>query len=194
VVIGGGKVALRKIKTLLECGADITVISPSLDPELTELVEAKGIDHISREYEPEDTKDVFIVFAATGVKEINSKVAMNANKQRMLVNVVDSPEESDFIIPSLIRRGDLILAVSTSGRSPALAKKIRTRLEQVFGEEYGLLLSMIKDIREEFKKQGVGISAESWQKALDLDLLLDLLKRGKREKARSFLLKELKSH
>jgi siroheme synthase-like protein len=194
VVIGGGKVALRKIKTLLECGADITVISPALDPELTELVEAKGIDHISREYEPEDIKDAFMTIAATDVTETHLKIAEEARNQRTLVNISDSPEQSDFIVPSFFRRGDLILAVSTSGRSPALAKKIRTRLEQVFGEEYGLLLSMIKDIREEFKKQGVGISAESWQKALDLDLLLDLLKRGKREKARSFLLKELKSH
>lgn len=194
MVIGGGKVALRKIKTLLECGADITVISPSLDPEITELVEAKGIDHISREYEPEDTKDAFMTIAATDVTETHLKIAEEARNQRTLVNISDSPEQSDFIVPSFFRRGDLILAVSTSGRSPALAKKIRTRLEQVFGEEYGLLLSMIKDIREEFKKQGVGISAESWQKALDLDLLLDLLKRGKREKARSFLVKELKSH
>jgi siroheme synthase-like protein len=193
VVVGGGKIALRKIKTLLECGADITVISPSLDPELTELVEAKGIDHISREYEPEDTKDVFMTIAATDVTETNLKIAEEARNQRTLVNISDSPEQSDFIVPSFFRRGDLILAVSTSGRSPALAKKIRTRLEQVFGEEYGLLLSLIKEVRSELKQRGRVVSANAWQEALDLDLLIGLLREGQKEEVKAILLKKLEA-
>ena len=193
VVIGGGKIALRKIKTLLECGADITVISPSLDPELTELVEAKGIDHISREYEPEDTKDVFMTIAATDVTETNLKIAEEARNQRTLVNISDSPEQSDFIVPSFFRRGNLILAVSTSGMSPALARKIRSKLEKNFGEEYGLLLSLIKEVRSELKQRGRVVSANAWQEALDLDLLIGFLREGQKEEVKAILLKKLEA-
>ncbi len=193
VVVGGGEVALRKVRALLECGADVTVVSPTLEPELTKFVEAKRIRPIYREYKPGDLKGAFIAFAATDVKEINSKVAKNTTERGMLVNVVDSPEESDFIMPSLIRRGDLILAISTSGTSPALAKKIRTRLEQIFGEEYVSLLSVIKEVRKELKQEEVRVSAEDWQEAIDLDLLLGLIKTGKREDARAALLKKLKT-
>jgi siroheme synthase-like protein len=193
VVIGGGKVALRKVKTLLECGADIKVISPHLDPELAELILTEGIDYISREYEPEDTKDVFMTIAATDVTETNLKIAEEARNQRTLVNISDSPEQSDFIVPSFFRRGDLILAVSTSGRSPALARKIRSKLEKNFGEEYGLLLSLIKEVRSELKQRGRVVSANAWQEALDLDLLIGLLRAGQKEEVKAILLKKLEA-
>ena len=193
VVVGGGKIALRKIKTLLECGADITVISPSLDPELTELVEAKGIDHISREYEPEDTKDVFMTIAATDMREINVKVAADARKRGILINIADNSELSNFIIPSYFRRGGLTMAISTSGMSPALARKIRSKLEKNFGEEYGLLLSLIKEVRSELKQRGRVVSANAWQEALDLDLLIGLLREGQKEEVKAILLKKLEA-
>jgi len=105
VVIGGGQVAFRKIRTLLDCGASVTVISPVLHPDLSELANKKSIQVIRRSYKSRDLKGAFIVIAATGTKETNRKVAKEAGRVGALVNVVDDPEPSDFIVPSLLRRG-----------------------------------------------------------------------------------------
>jgi len=191
VVIGGGNVALRKVKMLLDCGANVAVISPRLHQDLERLVEEGAIRWIERKYDPRDLKNMMIAIAATNVQEINERVAQDAKKRKILVNVADDLEQSDYIIPSFFRRGDLTIAISTGGGSPALARKIRTKLEQIFGEEYGLLLSLIEEVRSEIKLQGIGVSPEAWQKALDLDLLIDLLKADQREKAKGVLLGNL---
>jgi siroheme synthase-like protein len=192
VVVGGGEVALRKVRALLDSGAKVVVVSPTLNSGLAQLAEVGTISLISREYEPKDLKDAVIVVAATDIAEVNQKIAKKARKHGFLVNVADRPEASDFIMPSLVRRGDLILAVSTSGASPALAKKIRMRLEQTFGEEYSPLLSLIKEVRQELKAQQLRVNAEDWQNALDLDLLTHLIQAGEREKAKAALLEKLK--
>jgi len=194
VVIGGGKVALRKTKALLECGAEITLVSPALNPELNKLIKKRRIEHISRKYEPEDLKDAFIIMAATDSAETNLKIALEARNQRIFVNIANNLDQSDFIIPSSFRRGDLTIAVSTAGRSPALTKKIRTRLEKIFGEEYVSLLSLVKEVRSELKQKGISISAEVWQEALDLDLLINLIQSGKQKEIKSFLLNKLEGH
>ena len=192
VVVGGGEVALRKVRALLDCGAEVVVVSPTLNPDLAQLAEVGTISVISREYEPKDLKDAVIVVAATDIAEVNQNIAKKARKHGILVNIVDRPEESDFIMPSLVRRGDLILAASTSGASPALAKKIRMRLEQTFGEEYSPLLSLIKEVRQELKEQRLRVNTEDWQNALDLDLLTHLIQAGERQKAKAVLLEKLK--
>jgi len=192
VVVGGGEVALRKVRALLDSGAKVVVVSPTLNSGLAQLAEVGTISLISREYEPKDLKDAVIVVAATDIAEVNQKIAKKARKHGFLVNVADRPEASDFIMPSLVRRGDLILAVSTSGASPALAKKIRMRLEQTFGEEYSPLLSLIKEVRQELKAQQLRVNAEDWQNALDLDLLTHLIQAGERQKAKAALLEKLK--
>jgi siroheme synthase-like protein len=192
VVVGGGEVALRKVRALLDSGARVVVVSPTLNSGLAQLARVETISLISREYEPKDLKDAVIVVAATDIAEVNQKIAKKARKHGILVNVVDRPEESDFIMPSLVRRGDLILTVSTSGASPALAKKIRMRLEQTFGEEYSPLLSLIKEVRQELKEQQLRVNTEDWQNALDLDLLTHLIQAGEREKAKAVLLEKLK--
>jgi siroheme synthase-like protein len=192
VVVGGGEVALRKVRTLLNCGAKVVVVSPALNSDLAQLAEAGTISVISREYEPKDLTDAVIVVAATDIAEVNQNIAKKARKHGILVNVVDRPEASDFIMPSFVRRGDLVLAVSTSGASPALAKKIRMRLEQTFGEEYSPLLSVIKEVRQELKEQQLRVNMEDWQNALDLDLLTYLIQAGEREKAKAVLLEKLK--
>ncbi|MEW6376850.1 MAG: bifunctional precorrin-2 dehydrogenase/sirohydrochlorin ferrochelatase [Thermodesulfobacteriota bacterium] len=193
IVVGGGKVALRKVKILLDCGANVTVISPTLHPDLAQLVNKKALHRISREYKSGDLGDAVIVIAATDVKEINDQATDEAKRLGALVNVVDDPEPSDFIIPSFFRRKDLTIAVSTSGMSPALAKKIRTTLEEKFGEEYALLLSLIGEVRTDLKRQGIIVSPEVWQRAIDLDLLSGFLRSGERKKAKAFLLTKLKA-
>jgi siroheme synthase-like protein len=188
IVVGGGKVSLRKIKMLLDCEAKVTVISPTLHPDLTQLVNKKALHGISRKYELGDLEDAVIVIAATDVKEINEQVAEEAKRLGVFVNVIDDPDSSNIITPSFFRRGDLTVAISTAGRSPALARKLRTKLEQIFGEEYAILLPLIEEVRSELKLRGIGVSPEAWQEALDINLLIDLLKADQREKARAVLL------
>jgi len=194
VGIGGGEVALRKARALLDCGAEVTVVSPTLHPDLAKLGEARSIRPIHRDFQPEDLAGATIAIAATDVKEVNQRVADAAREQGVLVNVADDSERSDFIFPSFFRRGGLTIAVSTSGMSPALARKIRTRLEGIFGEEFALLLSMIRDVRSELKGQGIAVSADAWQEALDLDLLIGLVRGGQAEEARALLRSRLEAH
>ena len=192
VVVGGGRVAFRKVTTLLNCGADITVISPKPHAEISKLFKNKAIRLVRRNYERGDLRRAALSIAATHVKEINRKVAEESKKNGTPVNVVDDAELSDFIIPSSFRRGGLSVAVSTSGMSPALAKKIRAKLEKKIGIEYAYLLSLIAEIRSEIRKKGLRVSAKTWQESLDLDSLILFLKAGRHEEAKASLLGKLK--
>jgi siroheme synthase-like protein len=193
VVIGGGKVALRKAKMLLDCGANVFVISPKPHPDIARLSKERTIHLIQRDYEAQDLKGAVIAIACTNVKEVNRKVADEAKKAGILVNVADDSEPSDFIIPAFFRRGNLTLAVSTSGKSPALARKIRMKLEKSFGEEYASLLSLIGEVRSTLKEKGYIVDAEAWQEALDIDLLIQLVRSGQRKKAKVILLTKLEA-
>ncbi len=194
VVIGGGVVALRKVRALLDCSAKVTVVSPTIHPGLAQLAEAGRISPIRREFKPGDLAGAVIAIAATDERAINQKVSDEARDRGVLVNVVDSSEQSDFIIPSFFRRGDLTIAVSTAGMSPALARKIRTKLEGLLGEEFALVLSIIGDVRSAFQQQGIRVAADAWQEALDLDLLIGLVQEGRPEEARDILRARLEAH
>jgi siroheme synthase-like protein len=191
VVAGGGSVALRKVKTLLEHGAEVIVISPDLCSGLTGLAENRQIQVHRRQYRQGDLKDVFIAVAATDNKDINREIMNEARTEAVLINIVDDAENSDFIVPAHMRREDITIAVSTAGKSPALARKIRTKLEKEFGEEYNNLCKLISETRSEIKKRGLNINNDTWQQGLDLDTLIDLLKKGDREKAKTFLYNKL---
>src|SRR3990172_11961296 len=122
IVIGGGKVAERKILSLLDCKADVTVISPKVTRFIQKLSDESKISILKRYFRKEDLKEAFLVIAATNSSRINRKIIQEANKRKILINVVDSPELCDFIMPSLIRRGDLLITISTGGKAPALSK------------------------------------------------------------------------
>ncbi|MFC1982302.1 bifunctional precorrin-2 dehydrogenase/sirohydrochlorin ferrochelatase, partial [Chloroflexota bacterium] len=130
--------------------------------------------------------------AATYNSEINRRVVAEARRNAILVNVVDDTENSDFVVPSYMRRGDVAIAVSTGGTSPALARKIRSRLEKELGNEYALLADLVGEVREELRQQKIKIDGDGWQEALDLDQLLDLLRKGEKERAKARLLNNLK--
>jgi siroheme synthase-like protein len=191
VVVGGGQVALRKVGVLLEHGADVKVISPNLCPELVKLAEDGVIRALSREYKTGDIKNAFVSIAATDNNQINHRVVAEARERSVLVNVVDDAEHSDFIVPSHMRRGEVTVAISTGGKSPALARKLRSRLEKQWGDEYALLADIISEARTEIRQRKIRVSSDSWQEALDLDMLLDLLKKGEGEKAKDVLLTNL---
>jgi precorrin-2 dehydrogenase / sirohydrochlorin ferrochelatase len=148
VVIGGGTVAERKTLALLEAGAEVTIISPALTAKLSELSDAGKITHLQKQFEESDLSGEFLVIAATPSAEVNTLVARSCRKRHVLVNVAVPPEESSFIVPSVVERGDLMIAISTSGSSPALAKKIRQDIEQRYGSEYGIFLDKISSVRK----------------------------------------------
>lgn len=192
VVVGGGEVARRKAESLLERGAEVKVISPDLCAGLDRLAEMGEIALLRRRYQPGDLEGAFLAIAATDDYTTNLEVAKEARDTGALVNVVDDPAHSDFIVPSSICRGEVTIAISTAGRSPALARKIRTRLEEGFGEEYASLALLVDEVRTEVKRQGLKVNGDDWQEALDLDSLTELLKKGDREKAREVLISNLK--
>ena len=192
VVVGGGQVALRKVSALLEHGAKVEVISPALCPELAQLADDGEITALCREYGRGDLKGAFVAIAATDDSETNLKVAEEARLNAVLVNVVDDAKNSNFILPSYVRRGDVTIAVSTAGKSPALARKIRTRLEKDFGDEYASLALLLDEVRTEVRRQGIQFNGDAWQEAIDLDLLVELVRKGDSEKARALLFSNLK--
>lgn len=153
VVVGGGEVAERKIKSLLEKGASVTIISPEITSRLEQLGREGKISHLPVTYFSSPLKDAFLVIAATDDRTINSCVAQDASKLGILVNVVDSPTESSFILPATLNRGDLVIAVSTAGKSPALARKIKEDLAFIYPEEYSDLLDMITKARGKIKSK-----------------------------------------
>ncbi|MFC1977077.1 bifunctional precorrin-2 dehydrogenase/sirohydrochlorin ferrochelatase [Chloroflexota bacterium] len=193
VVVGGGQVAFRKVKTLLEHGAVVAVVSPDLCSELNQLAKSGQIRVLQRSYRAGDLQDAVIAIAATDDSNTNLEVAKEGRKRAILVNVVDDAESSDFIAPSYVRRGDVTIAVSTAGRSPALARKIRTRLEKDFGDEYASLALLLDEVRAEVKRQGIKVNGDTWQETIDLGLLFDLLREGNSEKAKAILLNNLKA-
>ena len=152
VVIGGGRVAERKVESLLKCGGHVTVISPDLTPQLKVLVSQKKIEHIYRDYQEGDLKGVFLVFSATDDPHVNTFVTREAQREGALINVVDTPKMCNFIVPSVMDRDDLVISISTNGKSPALAKRIREELETNYGEEYGVFLAILGAVREKLLK------------------------------------------
>lgn len=192
IVVGGGQVALRKVRTLLEHGANITVISPEFCPELNQLAENGEIEARQQGYREGDLAGAFVVIAATDDGAINQQVVREARETGALINVVDDADNSDFIAPSVVRRGDITIAISTAGRSPALARKLRTKVEEDFSDEYASLVNLVGEVRTEVRQQGIPVDNERWQEALNLDLLIGLLRQGEAEKAKSMLLSNLK--
>ncbi len=144
IVIGGGKVAERKAASLLRSGAELTVISPELTARLKKEKAKKRINHVARKYQKGDLKNAFLVIAATASHEINKRASVDAPA---LINVVDTPGLCNFIVPSVVRRGPLTIAISTSGVSPAIAKKIRKELEKLYGSRVTKHLNALKKMR-----------------------------------------------
>jgi siroheme synthase-like protein len=193
LVVGGGQVALRKVKTLLEHNANVKVVSPILCSELNQLATDGAIRTIQRDYKSEDLQHAFISIAATDNVKTNERVASEARRRGILVNVVDDPKNSDFIVPSCLKRGNVIVAVSTSGRSPALARKIRSELEKNVKAEYEHLAVIAEEVRSELKQQGITASSDAWQEILNSNSLIELLKQGKNQEAKKIMLTRLKA-
>lgn len=147
LVVGGGEVGARKVETLLSCGASVGVVSPEVVPWLEEEIQKETVELVGSHYDEDQLQGCFLVIAATDDMELNCRIARDAEQRRILCNVVDYPKEGDFILPALVQRGALTLAVSTSGKSPALARALRQDLEQRFGMEYAHFLELMGAVR-----------------------------------------------
>jgi precorrin-2 dehydrogenase/sirohydrochlorin ferrochelatase len=147
VVIGGGRVAERRVLGLIECGAKVAVISPRLTPKLRELSKKNKIRYIERPYRPRDLKGAHLAVASTDNQGVNRRVYREAKRLGILVNVVSAPLLSDFTAPSVVRRGDLMITISTAGKSPGLSRRLRMDLEKIFGEEYEVFTEILGRVR-----------------------------------------------
>lgn len=148
VVVGGGAVASRKVKLLLECGAQVRLVAPELAPDLQALWESGKMKAHLREYRPGDLQDCDLAFAATNRREVNRAVWEEARRLGKWVNVADSPELCDFTLPSAVRRGPLVLSVSTSGASPALAARLARELDQQYPEHLADYVRWLSEARQ----------------------------------------------
>ena len=182
VIIGGGEVAERKAERLIECGARVTIVSRSLTPLLEERKKARKIVHVDKDYEEKALQGAFMVIGATDRNEINAQISHDAFSLGILVNIVDDPDKCNFILPSLVQQGDLSIAISTAGKSPALAKKLREDLQQRYGPEYQVLLGIMGSLRKKVLAQG---NASRDNKALFAELvhsnILQAIRDGNRD-------------
>jgi len=185
VVIGGGHVAERKVRTLLDAGARVRVVAD--DPTRGIIGRAKNgeIELLERRYATGDLAGAVVAVAATDDEEVNRGVFAEATELGIPVNVVDQVELCTFIAPSIVRQGDLVLAISTGGNAPALAVRIRERLEREFGEEYARFLELMGEVRASVKVPGdQDERAKAWYRVIDSDVM-DLVRAGEMDRART---------
>jgi siroheme synthase-like protein len=188
IVIGGGHVAAEKVRGLLNAEADITIVSPDLLPELEEHKSAGRIAHIARAYRESDLDDGYeFIMVATDDGAINAEVAAAGKNRRLWVNAADDPKNCDFILPSVVRKGKITLAASTSGTSPALARRLREELEAYLTEDMPALADLLAEVRQEVRRRGIKIESDTWQHAID-ERLRVLLAQRRYEEARRHLL------
>lgn len=153
LVVGGGAVAARKVTLLRKAGGTVTVVSPELSADLSEQVQSGAIQHHARRFQANDLEGMHLVIAATDDVEVNAEVSRLAQARAIPVNVVDNPELCSFIVPSILDRSPVMIAVSTGGASPVLARQLRSRLETLIPSAYGRLASMVEEFREPAKQR-----------------------------------------
>jgi uroporphyrin-III C-methyltransferase/precorrin-2 dehydrogenase/sirohydrochlorin ferrochelatase len=188
LVVGGGKVAARKVALLHRAGAFISTVSPLLCNELRTLLEQGAITHVARDFQNEDLDDAVLVIAATDDEAVNRRVSELARSQRIPVNVVDSPDLCSFIMPSIIDRSPVQIAVSTGGASPVLARLLRSRLESFIPAAYGRLAKLVDEYRQRVKQRFSNTKQRRyfWENILQ-GRVAELLFTGHEEKARAAL-------
>jgi precorrin-2 dehydrogenase/sirohydrochlorin ferrochelatase len=168
IVIGGGSIATQKIPLLLQARARVRVISLKLHPHLVEYVRRREIDWHPKAYAPADLEAAFLVIAATSIRELNASVFAEAERRNILCNSVDDTDRCHFYYGSVVQRGDLQIAISTNGKSPALAQRLRLELEQQFVPEYADWLEWLGAARDVLRSKGSGSDAETTKRWLHL--------------------------
>lgn len=188
VVIGGGAMAEEKILSLLEAGARVTVIAPELTDALANLTWKQRFVWVNRGYASGDLRGAYLAIAADMDRSRNAQIAGEAERERVLLNCLDDPPHCRFIFPSIHRQGDLVIALSTTGKCPALAVRIRQKLAAEYGPEYGEFLRMVGAMRDRIASlvPDFGTRRELWYRLVD-SRALGLLKAGRRGEAEAVL-------
>ncbi|MCI0338695.1 MAG: bifunctional precorrin-2 dehydrogenase/sirohydrochlorin ferrochelatase [Acidobacteria bacterium] len=187
LVVGGGAIAEGKTQQLVDAGARVRVVSPTITSQLAVLAERGVIEHRPDRYKVEDLMDVFLVISATDDQAVNEQVARNAEERGLLYNVVDQPALCNFITPALVTRGELQISVSTGGGSPSLSQRVKREVAALIGEEYGELLKLAAEMRAEVRQRIPDF--ETRRRVLHEFIeseALDLIRDGRYEEARNF--------
>lgn len=185
LIVGGGKVAARKAENLLLYGCQVVIVSPDCETQIRTWAEDGLIIYLEREFLAEDLDRSFLVFIATDDEKLNSSISSLCREKGILVNAVDDPPHCDFYVPAILRRGSLSLAISTEGKSPAFARRLRRELEELITDEYGKFVDLLGEQRQYVKENIVDIDRRKaiFEKLVYSDIF-DLIKAGEEEKAR----------
>jgi precorrin-2 dehydrogenase/sirohydrochlorin ferrochelatase len=186
LVVGGGAVAARKVVGLLACGAALTVVAPEVGQEIADWAAAGEVTLERRPYRRGEAADYRLVIAATDDRDVNEAVYVDAEGAGVWVNSADDPATCSFTLPSVVRRGPLVVTVATGGHSPAMATWLRAHVEQEMGDEYRVLLELLSAERQALKAAGRSTEGLDWQKALDSNML-ELIRVGQIGQARERL-------
>ena len=190
VIIGGGEVAERKIGTLLECDCRITLISREVTSAIQEWADRGDIIWQSRDYQAGDLKGAFLVIAATDQPHTNQAITREAETERALLNVVDNAPLCTFIAPAIVKRGEVTIAISTGGASPALSRKLREYLERSEIMGYAELAPLLSNARREVKVRGLTVHPNRWQQCINATLVT-MVREGREAEALQVLLSGL---
>lgn len=182
LVVGGGRVALQKVRGLLDAGAEVTVVAPEIDEQIRSL----GVACQQRPYERPEAAGYRLALAATGDPAVNQQVYDDAEAAGVWINAADDPERCSFILPARVRQGRLLVTVSTQGHSPAVAAWLRERLDRELGPEYDILIGILGEVRNEVQTAGRQTESLDWRAALDSGIL-DLVRAGRLEDAKERL-------
>jgi len=189
LVVGGGEVATRKVADLLACGAQVKVISPLASAQIENWATTGSIHYEQRAFNEADVDGMMVVISATNDNLVNQQIALTCRRKGIMVNVVDDPPNCDFFIPAVVRQGSLMITVSTDGKSPLLARRIKEQLEETYGEEYYHLVEILGEARQIIKESVADIEN---RKRIFADLvdgnLLELIRSRGPEQAREWML------
>jgi siroheme synthase-like protein len=187
VVVGGaGRIAARKIEPLLDLGAEVHVIAPAVGAEVRAWADQGRCSLAEREFAPGDLEGAWLAFTATDDPAVNAAVHAEGEAARLWVNSADDPANCSFTMMSVVRRSDLVVAVGTGGRSPALAAHLRRLLNEELGPEYEVLLDLLSEAREAWRASGRSSESADWQRAFDSGIV-DLVRAGRVAEAKELL-------
>jgi siroheme synthase-like protein len=186
VVVGGGRIAARKIEPLVELGAEVVVVAPNVHDEVRALADTGRVMLRERPFAPADLDDAWLGVTATDDPAVNAAVFAAGEERRVFVNSADDPVNCSFTLMSVVRQADVVVAVGTGGRSPALATYLRRRLTEELGTEYATLLDLLSDARESMRAHGRSSEDADWQQAFDSGIL-DLVRAGQIAEAKELL-------
>jgi siroheme synthase-like protein len=190
IVVGGGKVAEGKVGGLVNAGGDVTVVAPDLTPDLQAKLAAGVIRYQAHEYRDGDLEGFEVCFVATDDGAVNAAVAEEGRRRRIWVNAADDPKYCDFILPSVVRQGEVVVAASTGGASPALARRLREDLNAFLSEDYAPLAELLSQVRSDLRSRNLAVAADTWQSAMD-GRFRALVAQGRVDEARAYLLNGL---